>query len=163
MQSCSVCRSGPFTKQHFEEHELSKKHLKNLAVQQKKASSLSYVCAVCTGSSFDSKQNYERHCLSQKHLKAMAAQEGTTVETSSKKQRLLKAGEEVENHVKEVLPEERPFACNEPDCDYVSTRKGNLARHKRTHMGERLFKCIVPGCSFAASQSSTLAKHKRTH
>ena len=62
-----------------------------LAAHQEETSSSSYVCAICAGSFFASKQNYEQHCLSQKHVKALAS--------PSKKQRLLKAGEEVENFV----------------------------------------------------------------
>ena len=76
-----------------------------LAAHQEETSSSSYVCAVCAGSSFDKKGNYERHCLSETHLKALAS--------PSKKQRLLKAGEEVENFVpvievlsKKTSPEE---------------------------------------------------------
>ena len=91
MQSCSLCGSGPFNKSHFKEHELTQKHLKAFKAQQEEASSSSYVCAVCAGSSFVSKRNYEQHCLSQKHVKALAS--------PSKKQRTLKASEEVENHV----------------------------------------------------------------
>ena len=62
-----------------------------LAAHQEETSSSSYVCAVCAGSSFVSKRNYEQHCLSQKHVKALAS--------PSKKQRTLKASEEVENFV----------------------------------------------------------------
>ena len=130
MQQCHVCGSGSFTKQGYEQHCLTQKHLlaaqqneqesqrlsrqtaaiaaavcegredqipaiiaeyAALAAHQEETSSSSYVCAVCAGSSFASKQTYERHCLSETHLKALAS--------PSKKQRTLKASEEVENFV----------------------------------------------------------------
>ncbi|KAJ1618061.1 hypothetical protein T492DRAFT_604810, partial [Pavlovales sp. CCMP2436] len=31
---------------------------------------------------------------------------------------------------------ERPYACDEPDCEYRATQPGHLPRHKRTHGGE---------------------------
>ena len=121
MQSCSLCGSGPFKKGDFKQHELTQKHLKAFKAQQEQASSSLYACAVCAGSSFASKQNYEQHCLSQKHLKALAAQQeqaaackereghiaasiAQNVAPSKKKQRCSKASEEVDKHVKEVLP-----------------------------------------------------------
>ncbi|KAJ1638256.1 hypothetical protein T492DRAFT_234220 [Pavlovales sp. CCMP2436] len=30
---------------------------------------------------------------------------------------------------------ERPYACNEPDCDYQATQAGNFKTHTRTHGG----------------------------
>ena len=81
MLNCNLCGSGPFIKEwHYKRHCLSQKHLKALAAQQEEA-------VACK----------ER----EDHIAASIAQ---NVAPSKKKQRCSKASEEVENHVKEVLP-----------------------------------------------------------
>jgi hypothetical protein len=45
---------------------------------------------------------------------------------------------------------ERPFACDETDCEYRATKAGHLTTHKRTHSGERPFACNEPGCEYRA-------------
>ena len=44
---------------------------------------------------------------------------------------------------------ERPYACEEPGCNYAATDAGNLKRHMRVHTGERPFACEEPGCDQA--------------
>ncbi|KAJ1624649.1 hypothetical protein T492DRAFT_1124289 [Pavlovales sp. CCMP2436] len=57
---------------------------------------------------------------------------------------------------------ERPFACDEPGCEYSAAEAGHKT-HKRTHSGERPYACDEPGCDFRASTTGSLKAHKRTH
>ncbi|KAJ1621731.1 hypothetical protein T492DRAFT_1149482 [Pavlovales sp. CCMP2436] len=58
---------------------------------------------------------------------------------------------------------ERPFTCNEPDCEYRASQAGHLERHKRAHTGERPYACNVPGCEYKAAEAGNLERHKRSH
>ncbi len=103
MQSCLLCGSGPFSKEHFKKHELTKKHLKALAVQQEK--SQFFKCDKCSYETVH-KCHWARHELI--HKKPM--------EISSKEQRLKDACAEVKNHVlvEELLPKKsKPGAFDE--------------------------------------------------
>jgi uncharacterized Zn-finger protein len=46
-------------------------------------------------------------------------------------------------------------------CNKVFSTKGNLVRHKRTHIGDKPYQCDV--CNKSFSKSGTLTIHKRTH
>ncbi|KAJ1617776.1 hypothetical protein T492DRAFT_558122, partial [Pavlovales sp. CCMP2436] len=59
---------------------------------------------------------------------------------------------------------ERPYACDEPGCEYRAAKAGgHLTRHKRTHSGERPYACDEPGCEYRSAQTTHLTAHKRTH
>jgi uncharacterized Zn-finger protein len=58
---------------------------------------------------------------------------------------------------------ERPYACDEPGCEYRITTAGHLKTHKRTHGGEQSYACDAPGCEYKAAQPGDLTTHKRTH
>jgi hypothetical protein len=58
---------------------------------------------------------------------------------------------------------ERPYACDEPSCNYRATRARDLAAHMRTHSGERPHACGEPGCRYSATTAGNLKSHKRTH
>ena len=49
--------------------------------------------------------------------------------------------------------------CNQ--CNFASSRSGNLRRHLKTHSGEKLNKCNQ--CDFASSLAGTLRQHFKTH
>ena len=50
---------------------------------------------------------------------------------------------------------EKPNKCNQ--CNYASSRAGDLRKHLITHSGERSNKCNQ--CDFASSQTSDLRRH----
>ncbi|KAJ1640543.1 hypothetical protein T492DRAFT_583900, partial [Pavlovales sp. CCMP2436] len=50
---------------------------------------------------------------------------------------------------------ERPYACDEPGCEYRAAKAGNLTAHKRTHSGERPYACDEPGCDYRAAELGT--------
>lgn len=54
---------------------------------------------------------------------------------------------------------EREFSC--PYCPYISSQKGKLQRHMRTHTGEKPFACSF--CPYRAAQDSVLKNHIRIH
>ncbi|KAJ1631974.1 hypothetical protein T492DRAFT_869005, partial [Pavlovales sp. CCMP2436] len=58
---------------------------------------------------------------------------------------------------------ERPYGCDELDCDFRAAEAGALKVHKRTHSGERPYACDEPGCEYRATTSGSLVTHKRTH
>ncbi|KAJ1623021.1 hypothetical protein T492DRAFT_884225 [Pavlovales sp. CCMP2436] len=88
--------------------------------------------------------------------------------------------------------EDRPYACDEPGCEYRATKTGDLTAHKRTRRAafrvlrarvrvpgysggqphgarahaqrrERPYTCDEPGCEYGTSTSGSLTRHKRTH
>ncbi|KAJ1636619.1 hypothetical protein T492DRAFT_861383, partial [Pavlovales sp. CCMP2436] len=58
---------------------------------------------------------------------------------------------------------ERPYACDEPGCDFRGAIAGRLKTHKCTHSGERPYACDEPGCGYSAAADGNLERHKRTH
>lgn len=52
---------------------------------------------------------------------------------------------------------EKTFVCDQ--CDYKSTRLGDLKSHKKVHSVEKPFKCDE--CNFETARSSDYKKHKR--
>ena len=54
---------------------------------------------------------------------------------------------------------EKTNKCNL--CDYASYQKGNLRAHLKKHSGEKSNKCNQ--CSFASSRTGSLRKHLKTH
>ena len=49
--------------------------------------------------------------------------------------------------------------CNQ--CDFASSRAGDLRRHLKTHIGEKSNKCNQ--CDFASTQAGDLRRHLKTH
>ena len=54
---------------------------------------------------------------------------------------------------------EKPDKCNQ--CDFSSSRTGNLKRHLKTHSGERSNKCSQ--CDYKSSRADVLRVHLKTH
>jgi hypothetical protein len=52
------------------------------------------------------------------------------------------------------------FTCNEPDCDYVSTRKFNLERHELHHCGEQINYYWCLACDEAIKDSYNVKMHR---
>ena len=55
--------------------------------------------------------------------------------------------------------DEKSNKCNQ--CDYATSRAGDLRRHLKTHSGEKPNKCNQ--CDFASSHASDLRRHLKTH
>ena len=49
--------------------------------------------------------------------------------------------------------------CNQ--CEYASSRAGDLRKHLKTHSGEKSNKCNQ--CDYAFSQAGHLRRHLKTH
>ncbi|KAL6703772.1 hypothetical protein ACN47E_009071 [Coniothyrium glycines] len=62
---------------------------------------------------------------------------------------------------------ERPFACNEPDCDKTFPRKDHLRRHiKNAHSDpatERTYACQWEGCGKSFTSNGRLQRHVEVH
>ncbi|KAJ1624556.1 hypothetical protein T492DRAFT_881689, partial [Pavlovales sp. CCMP2436] len=58
---------------------------------------------------------------------------------------------------------ERPYVCDEPDCEFRAIQAGDLKRHKRAHSGLRPYVCDEPDCEYRAIQAGDLKRHKRIH
>jgi hypothetical protein len=56
---------------------------------------------------------------------------------------------------------ERPYACDEPGCEFSATAASSLKEHKRTHSGERPYACDENGCDYRATTAGHLKAHKR--
>jgi uncharacterized Zn-finger protein len=60
---------------------------------------------------------------------------------------------------------EKPYACDEEGCDYKSTQKGNIKRHKKhvhgyvTPTNEKPYACDEEGCDYKARESKILNTH----
>ena len=54
---------------------------------------------------------------------------------------------------------EKSHKCNQ--CEYASSRSGNLRMHMYTHSGEKFHKCNQ--CNFASYTASQLTSHVRKH
>ena len=101
--ACAVCAGSSFvSKRNYEQHCLSQKHLKALAAQQEEAAACTEREGHIAASIAQTQQEEAVACKEREdHIAASIAQ---NVAPSKKKQRCSKASEEVENHVKEVLP-----------------------------------------------------------
>ena len=69
------------------------------------------------------------------------------------------SGGEISNKHLKTHSEEKSNKCNQ--CDYASSRAGNLRTHLKTHSGEKSNKCNQ--CDFASSQAADLRRHFKTH
>lgn len=58
---------------------------------------------------------------------------------------------------------ERPFACEFPDCDMRFSESSGLARHRRAHTGRRPWRCEQPDCVMSFTRQTGLAVHMKTH
>lgn len=58
---------------------------------------------------------------------------------------------------------ERPFACEFPDCDMRFSESSGLARHRRAHTGRRPWRCERPDCTMSFTRQTGLALHMKTH
>ena len=64
-------------------------------------------------------------------------------------------------HIKSVHGNERPYKCEYEDCDKKFAKPSELKNHIRTHTGERPFTCNVCNASF--TYSHILTRHKKYH
>jgi hypothetical protein len=55
----------------------------------------------------------------------------------------------------------RFFEC--PICHRTSERKGEIARHLKTHTKEKPFKCLHPSCDMYFSRKDNMMQHYRCH
>ena len=62
-----------------------------------------------------------------------------------------------------VHTEEKPFACDWPNCNYRSVRSCDVANHRVTHTGEKRFVCEVIGCEKAFTRGHHLRRHMLTN
>ena len=62
----------------------------------------------------------------------------------------------LQNHLEMHRKENK---CNQ--CNYASSRAGDLRKHLKTHSGEKLNKCNQ--CDYASSQAGNLIRHIKTH
>ena len=53
----------------------------------------------------------------------------------------------------------KPNKCSQ--CDFTSSRAGNLGSHLKTHSGEKLNKCNQ--CGYVSSYAGNLRTHLKTH
>ena len=66
-------------------------------------------------------------------------------------------------NIKALMPkpndEKKSNICNQ--CDYASSRAGNLKRHLTSHTGEKPNKCNQ--CHYASSRADVLKTHLKIH
>ena len=60
-----------------------------------------------------------------------------------------------------LVPGEKPYQCQWPECEWRFARSDELTRHYRKHTGAKPFKCAVCERSFA--RSDHLALHMKRH
>lgn len=60
-----------------------------------------------------------------------------------------------------LIPGEKPYQCQWPECEWRFARSDELTRHYRKHTGAKPFKCAVCERSFA--RSDHLALHMKRH
>lgn len=60
-----------------------------------------------------------------------------------------------------IVPGEKPYQCQWPECEWRFARSDELTRHYRKHTGAKPFKCAVCERSFA--RSDHLALHMKRH
>ena len=57
-----------------------------------------------------------------------------------------------------------PFPCEEENCDFATTTRGQLeTHHKCVHEESKDFPCDHPGCNFSAKLEGNLRQHMATH
>lgn len=66
-------------------------------------------------------------------------------------------------HIRVAHTKEKPYKCENQDCDKTFSTISERSRHHKTHVPEKTYLCPEPGCGRSFSLYTHLYQHKFSH
>ncbi|XP_046621258.1 zinc finger protein 93-like isoform X1 [Neodiprion virginianus] len=144
---CPRCESGFASKKRANEH-YRLKHSAKVPKEPETSITGMFYCNDCRHN-FMTKDSYLRHLKTASHLSKMHAEiplKALFTCTICTKQ--LTSRKALDQHIRRVHRDEKKYSCDTQGCEFHSTNKSDLERHRQLHIEERNIVCEHCGKTF---------------
>lgn len=144
---CPRCEATFASKKRANEHYRIK-HSAKLPKEPETSMIGMFYCNDCRHN-FMTKDSYLRHLKTASHLSKMHAEVPLkALFTCSICKKQLTSRKALDQHVRRVHRDEKKFSCDTEGCEFHSTNKSDLERHRHLHIEERNIVCEHCGKTF---------------